>query len=183
MNRKHSLLVTGYWIVTLLANWVGYIHIHTIRHWLYRNIYRVKLPKSSIIYCNCRFFMPWKIRLGENSIIGASSFLDARKNIHIGNNVNITGEARIFTLQHDTTSPTFEAKGGPVKIEDWVYIGTRVIILPNVTIKEGSVVASGAVVTKDVKAWTMVGGVPAKYIKNRPIVKYTLDTKNRGLFV
>ena len=56
------------------------------------------------------------------------------------------------------------------------------IILPGVTIGEGAVLSSGCVVTKNVDPWTMVGGVPAKYIKHRPEVRYTLDTKNKVLF-
>ena len=79
-------------------------------------------------------------------------------------------------------SPTFGVKGGPVVIEDWVYIGTRATILPGVRIKEGAVVAAGAVVTKDVEPWTMVGGVPAKFIKVRPHVTYTQNTKKKNLF-
>ena len=73
-------------------------------------------------------------------------------------------------------------KGGPVVIKDWVYIGSRVTILPEVVIGEGAVIASGAVVTRDVDPWTIVGGVPAKFIRNRPKVNYTLDTKTRALF-
>ena len=108
--------------------------------------------------------------------------MDGRFDLNIGNNVNIAGEVRIYTLEHDIASPTFAGSGGPVTIQDWVYIGTRVTILPGVTIGEGAVIASGAVVTKDVAPWTMVGGVPAKFIKNRPVVKYTLDTKSRAYF-
>jgi acetyltransferase-like isoleucine patch superfamily enzyme len=175
-------LISGYWITILFANWAGLVRIHTIRHWLYRNVYKIRLPKNSIIYCNCRFFNPWNIVLGQQSIVGDHAFLDGRKGIHIGNNVNIAQEVRIFTLEHDIESPTFSSKGGPVKIEDWVYIGNRVTILPGVTIGEGAVVASGAVVTRDVVSWTMVGGIPAKFIKNRAIVRYSLDTKDRGLF-
>ena len=95
----------------------------------------------------------------------------------IGSNVNIAAEVRIFTLEHDITSPDFGSKGGAVHIDDWVYIGPRVTILPSVRIGAGAVVATGAVVTKDVEPWTMVGGVPARFIKERPIVQYTLDTK------
>jgi maltose O-acetyltransferase len=85
-------------------------------------------------------------------------------------------------MEHDINSQTFGGSGGPVVIHDWAYIGTRVTILPGITIGEGAVVASGAVVTKDVAPWTMVGGIPAKFIRNRPTVKYTLNTKSRAYF-
>ena len=54
----------------------------------------------------------------------------------------------------------------PVVIEDNVYIGTGAIILPGVTVHDMSVVAAGAVVTKDVASFTVVAGVPAKVVKN-----------------
>lgn len=121
--------------------------------------------------------------MGHRSIIGYNAFLDARRSITIGENVNISGDVAIFTAEHDINSPSFGDKGGQVVINDWAYIGTRAMILPGVTIGEGAVVASGAVVTKDVKPWTMVGGVPAKYIKDRPVVKYKLDTQNIAYFM
>ena len=55
----------------------------------------------------------------------------------------------------------------PVIIEDDVWIGARVTILPGCRICKGSVIAAGAVVTRDVPPYTIVGGVPARFIKNR----------------
>jgi acetyltransferase-like isoleucine patch superfamily enzyme len=181
-NERNRGTTFAYWLLTALANTTGRIPSHTIRGALYRNIYKMKLPKNSVLYGGCRFFCPWRIVVGSHSIIGDHSFLDGRMGIKIGNNVNISLEARIFTLEHDIESPTFEAKGGPVLIEDRVYLGSRVTILPGVKIGEGAVVASGAVVTKNVESWTMVGGVPAEFIRERPQVRYTLDTKNKALF-
>ena len=54
----------------------------------------------------------------------------------------------------------------PIRIEDKVWLGANVTILQGVTIGEGAIVAAGAVVTKDVAPRTVVGGVPAKFIKN-----------------
>lgn len=165
-----------------MATLVGYIPSHIVRHILYRLMFRVTIARNSIIYWRCRFFKPSGVHIGQHSIIGNDAFLDGRKGLFIGNNVNIAGEVRIYTMQHDITSPTFAGIGEAVHIQDWVYIGTRVTILPGVTIGEGAVVASGAVVTKDVLPWIVVGGVPAKFIKNRPIVCYTLHTEQKTLF-
>jgi maltose O-acetyltransferase len=169
-------------LLVFFATLNGYIPSHVIRHVLYRHVFRVKIPSDSIIYWGCRFFRPQGVKIGHNSIIGNDAFLDGRDYIYIGDNVNIGGEVRIYTWEHDIESSTFGGKHAPVYIENWVYIGTRVTILPGVKIGQGAVVASGAVVTKNVEPWTMVGGVPAKFIKNRPVVKYKLDTVHRNFF-
>jgi acetyltransferase-like isoleucine patch superfamily enzyme len=70
----------------------------------------------------------------------------------------------IWTLEHDPQDPNYAAVGGAVIIEDFVWISCRAIILPGVTVGEGAVVAAGAVVTKDVEPFSIVGGVPAKVI-------------------
>jgi len=61
----------------------------------------------------------------------------------------------------------FSARIEPVQIEDYVFIGPRAIILPGVKIGKGAVIAAGAVVTKDVSDFEIVGGVPAKVIGER----------------
>nr|WP_236017568.1 DapH/DapD/GlmU-related protein [Roseivirga sp. E12] len=58
-------------------------------------------------------------------------------------------------------------EGKPIVIKNDVWIGANCIILAGVTIGQGAIVASGSVVTKDVRAYTVVGGVPAKLIRNR----------------
>jgi acetyltransferase-like isoleucine patch superfamily enzyme len=165
-----------YWLAIFATNLNGWIPIHSIRHPIYRTVFRIGLPKDSIIYCGCRFFFPWGVSIGRHSIVGDHAFLDGRKGLSIGNNVDIAQEVRIYTLEHDPESTSFAPKGGPVVIGDWAYIGSRATVLPGVTIGEGAVVAAGAVVTKNVDPWTIVGGVPAKLIRTRTRVNYTLDT-------
>ncbi|MDO5851770.1 MAG: acyltransferase [Methanobacteriaceae archaeon] len=164
------------------ATLTGSIPSHTVRNFLYRHVFHVKFSKTSIIYWKCRFFEPSGVHIKDHSIIGNNNFLDGRKGLYIGSNVNIASDCRIFTMEHDINSPDFSSTGDSVYIDDYVYIGTYVTILPGVHINEGAVIASGAVVTKDVEAWTMVGGVPAKYIKDRSQNKYNLNTKVKDLF-
>jgi maltose O-acetyltransferase len=93
--------------------------------------------------------------------------LDGRDKLVIGNHVDFASEVMIYNAQHDINSEKFNAITAPVIIEDYVFIGPRVIILPGVTIHKGAVVGAGAVVTKDVLEFTIVGGVPAKEIGQR----------------
>lgn len=105
------------------------------------------------------------IRIGKVSNINPDCMIDSRGGtVSIGNYVDISPQVNIWTLQHDMNSPNFNTIGAKVIIEDYVWIGSRVTLLPGVCIGEGAVVATGAVVTKSVDAWSMVGGVPAKKI-------------------
>ena len=148
-------------------NLVGSVPSHHFRRFIYRYIFGVRIGSGSIIHWQTHFFDPRGVRIGEYCNIGNNAFLDGRCTLTIGNRVATGAEVMIYTLQHDIDSPTFDATGGPVVIEDYVYIGPRAIILPNVRIGFGAVVAAGAVVTKDVPAFAVVGGVPAQFIRER----------------
>jgi len=96
--------------------------------------------------------------------------------LSIGNDVSISPDVTILTAQHRTDDPLFGLVSAPVVIDDYVWIGTRAMILPGVHIGKGAVVAAGAVVTKDVAPMEIVGGVPARPIGQRGAVPaYALD--------
>ncbi len=165
-----------------LSNLTGHICVSFIRINLYRYFFRIKIPGDSIIYSHCKFYDPWNIHIGHHTIINDSTFLDGRSGIFIGNNVSISRETCIYTQEHDTMSPSFDLTGGKVVIGDYAFIGARAIVLPGVTIGEGAVVAAGAVVVKNIEPWTIVGGVPARFIKKRPRAEYVLPTKIKYFF-
>lgn len=139
---------------------------HHIRRFILR-LGGAKIGKGSSVHTGCRFFSLKKIKIGEDSIIGYGVFLDGRDKIIIGNHVDIASEVMIYNSEHDINSADFQARLVPVEIEDYVFIGPRVIILPGVRIGRGSVVGAGAVVTKDVADFSIVGGVPAAVIGER----------------
>jgi maltose O-acetyltransferase len=108
------------------------------------------------------------IQIGNNCIINPDCLLDGRAaKIIIHDNVDIARGSWIFTLEHDPHSDYHGTKQGDVIIEEHVWVASRVTILPGVRIGRGSVIASGAVVTKDVPPLSIVGGVPAKVIGKR----------------
>lgn len=153
---------------------IGKLPFHTIRI-LSLRIFKAEIGTKVGLYRGFEVRSPWKLRIGSNTIIGHNALLDARKELTIGNNVNISNEVMIWTLHHDYNDPDFSNAGAPVVIEDYVWLCSRAIILPGVTIGKGAVVAAGAVVTRNVLPYTVVGGVPAKPIGTRnQNLKYNL---------
>ena len=150
---------------------VGLIPSHYIRNFLYRNVWLVDMKPSVVIYWGAEMRASEQLHIGKGSIIGDKAILDARRGgIYIGENVNFGTGIQLWTGQHDYNDPYFRSmpgKRGPIKIGNRAWIGPGVIILHSVTIGEGAVVAAGAVVTKDVEPYTLVGGVPAKKIGER----------------
>lgn len=150
----------------MILHIIGCFPSHHIRRFFYR-ITGISIGNGSTIHTGARFYTLGNIKIGEDSIIGEAITLDARGGIVIGNHVDIASQVMIYTAEHDVHSPDFESITASVTIDDYVFIGPRVIILPGVTIKKGAIVAAGAVVTKDVEEFEIVGGVPAHKISER----------------
>ena len=118
-------------------------------------------------------FPPFYTDCGKNLKIGKNVFINSccqfqdQGGITIGDGTLVGPKTVIATLNHHQ-NPSKRANliPKPVAIGKNVWIGANVTILPGVTIGDGAIIAAGAVVNKDVKANTIVGGVPAKYIKD-----------------
>lgn len=149
----------------LLAE-AGRIPSHRARKAIYRRA-GMRLPDSSSIHWRAEFYSPESIVIGEHVTIGDTCFLDGRSGLTIGDSVNLGSHVRVYTREHDVDSPTFAETGGPVVIEQHAWVASHAIVLPGVTIGRGAVVAAGAVVTKDVQPFMIVGGNPATVIRRR----------------
>lgn len=145
---------------------VGYIPSHHIRRLFYR-LAGMKIGSGSTIHMLARFYNPENIVIGKDTIVGEGAVLDGRNKLYIGDHVDIASEVMIYNSQHDLNSADFQAVCEPVAIDDYVFIGPRAIILPGVGIGKGAIIAAGAVVTKNVGDYEIVGGVPAKVIGER----------------
>lgn len=160
-------------LVVMKAHVVGcVVPFHHLRRAFYR-MAGMKIGAGSSIHMRLTLYNPAGISIGQDTIIGEKCTMDGRANLTIGNHVDIASEVMIYNSEHNINDPLFAAITAPVTIEDYVFIGPRAIILPGVTIRTGAVVGAGAVVTKDVAANMVVGGVPAKIIGERQSKKHT----------
>lgn len=165
---KRRANTVGLEFVVFLLHLIGFFPSHHVRRFCYR-LAGMKIGTGSTLHTGTRFYNPANITIGKDTIIGEGAVLDGRATIRIGDHVDFATEVMVYNAQHDIQNPTFAAVTSPVVIKDYVFIGPRAIILPGVTIHEGAVVGAGAVVTKDVEAFSVVGGVPAKVIGERKL--------------
>ena len=125
--------------------------------------------KEGARICSCN--QNAKINIGENTTFGYHSFLFSSESIEIGNNCLIAPFVYIVDSDHNIEKGKLineqPNNTAPVKIGNDVWIGTGAKILKGVSIENGAVIAAGAIVRDDVKAYEIHGGIPAKKISDR----------------
>lgn len=157
---------------------ISNIPSHTIRLWYYKKIMNFKIGKGSAIFMNCKFDCAGGLIIGDNSVINAKCRLDSRGALEIGNNVSVSEDVIFLTADHNEDFIGVVGRSKKIVIEDYVWIGTRAMVLPGVRIEKGAIVGAGAIVTRDVKYLNVVAGIPAKKINTRPEdLNYTIEYK------
>lgn len=125
------------------------------------------------------------IEVGDNVHINSEAFISGYGGLRIGDNVHIGPRVTIYTVNHnyEGTALPYDDKvvKRPVVIEDNVWIGACVTIVPGVVIGEGAVIAAGTVVTKDVPRLVIVGGATMRELKTRNQDHY-FELRSAGRF-
>jgi acetyltransferase-like isoleucine patch superfamily enzyme len=161
-------LLLGNFLILISNRVVAFIPSHTVRLSFYRSIMRCNIGDGTCIFMGAWFDTWGNFKIGKNSVINQNCRIDSRGGVTIGDNVSISADVCMLTADHDLLDPHFKGRENPVIIEDYVFVGTRAMILSGVTLGKGSAVAAGAIVTKDVPPFTIVAGIPAKPIGRRP---------------
>ena len=114
-----------------------------------------------------------RIEISSDVFIGRNTYIGAFKPITIGPLTQIGAYSYLISANHSYESRAVPIRGqgfvgAPIVIEEDVWIGTHVIVLPGVTIGRGAVIAAGSLVNKDVPPYEVWGGIPARLLKRRP---------------
>ena len=155
------------WVILIAL--FNFFHNHLLFNFLKRpfaKAFGFKIGKKSNIH-NSTFLSLGKFSMGSFSVINPKCVLDNRGGIIIGDSVSIGHYSKIYTTGHDVDCSYFTGLRKPVVIDDHVVLFSSCIIQPGVTLGKGAVVFPGAVVTKDVPPFSLVGGNPANVIGKR----------------
>lgn len=170
---KFLLRKLGY-IIFLVREFKNGKYVETLSKIIYKYslMPKAKIGKGVTIHPTVYIRNPEGLQIGKSSNINHGSELYCAGGIKIGQSTMLAYQVMVFSdsrtyMGEKPLKKRTERILKPVHIGDDVWIGARSIITPGVTIGNHAIVAAGAVVTKDVEEWAVVGGNPAKKIKMR----------------
>lgn len=166
-NRMPKPVKYLYYAVTLFGNTI--INKIPSRHMrkLFYKVMGAELGKGTYLCRRVEVLFPKGLKLADGVSVGWFAELDARGGIYIDHDTNISSHVKMITGSHDVQDPNFTADFQPIKIGHHCWIATGATILQGISIGDGAIIAAGAVVTKNVEPFTIVGGVPARCIGKR----------------
>lgn len=126
-----------------------------------------KIHKTATVYSSVRIYMPWKLEMHEYSCLAPEVDCYNVAKITIGANATVSQKTYLCAASHDISLSHNPLIFEPITIGDQAWIGAEAYIGMGVTIGQGAVVGARSSVFKDVEPWTIVGGNPAKFIKQR----------------
>ncbi|MEI7443651.1 MAG: acyltransferase [Burkholderiales bacterium] len=173
MRNSTQLRLIVSWLAGLAINLTPTFTLRAVLLRLMGN----RIGRVVAIHPGIRWYDPWrKLSVGDHVTINRGCRIDNRCGVRIGSNVNISHDVRIYTLGHDIDDPRCGPKGAPVEIHDNAWLFPGVTVMPGVVIGEGAVVYPGSVVTRSVPPYEIVGGVPARRIRDRiREIDYAID--------
>ncbi len=167
---------------------IAHIPSFTIRHWWYRRALGWSLDPTASILLGQKVQMAGLresgklVSIGAGTVINAGCLLYTTGGLTIGRQVSVSAGVWLVTGTHGINDPDFLAAFYPIVIGDYAWIGSRAIIQAGVTIGEGAIVMAGAVVTRDVPPYAIVGGVPARQVGERALRDPSYQIRYRPLF-
>jgi Acetyltransferase (isoleucine patch superfamily) len=150
-------------VVNLLATYPSWYPMQDLRRLMLRTIGMKIGPKSQISE-GLHVFNGYKVSIGSNARLGAYLRIFDFAEIEVGDNLLASHNVTMISGTHH--SADLSGKKGPIRIGNDVWIGINVTIVGPVTIGDGAILAAGATVLGDVPSFTIVGGTPAKVLKN-----------------
>lgn len=145
------------------------------RRWLLR-LFGAKMGRRASVDPTCKVWAPWNLQMGDFSCMGPRVDCYCVAPVKLGDHAIVSQYSYLCSATHDPADPRFKLVTSPITLKAKAWVAADVFVGPGVTIGEGAVVGARASVYKDVPPWVIVGGNPAKVIKERTIRADSADT-------
>ncbi|MEM6799641.1 MAG: WcaF family extracellular polysaccharide biosynthesis acetyltransferase [Planctomycetota bacterium] len=132
-------------------------------------LFGAKIGEGVVIKPNVRIKYPWLLEIGDHCWIGQDVWLDNLAMVRIGSHVCVSQGAYFCTGSHNHQTRTFKLAEAPITVSDGAWLAAKCMLLAGVEVGANALVAAGSVVSKDVPPATIVGGVPARVLGDRPM--------------
>jgi putative colanic acid biosynthesis acetyltransferase WcaF len=123
--------------------------------------------RGAKVFPSTRIWAPWNLTLGEYACLSHDVDCYCVAPIQIGAHATVSQYSFLCTATHDVADPHMRLLSAPIKIEQQAWVCARSYVAPGITIAQGAVAGACSVVTKDVPAWTIVCGNPARPLRDR----------------
>jgi putative colanic acid biosynthesis acetyltransferase WcaF len=145
---------------TLLARWTP----KPLSPWrvLLLRLFGATVSGTPFVASSARVRMPWNLTLEDRACLAPECDVYNLGRVIVRARATVTQRVTLCTGTHDLSSEALPLVTGPIDVGADAFIGTQALVLPGITIGDGAVVGAGSVVTKDVDAWTIVAGNPAR---------------------
>ncbi len=137
--------------------------------WL--RVFGATLGKGIVIKPGVHIKYPWKLKVGNHCWIGEGVWIDNLDQLTLEDNVCISQGAYLLCGNHNYKSSSFDLMTAPIYLQQGSWIGAKAVVGPGVTLGSHAVLSLGAVVTKDLEAYTVYSGNPAIAIHKREILE------------
>ena len=133
-------------------------------------LFGAKVRRNVRIYNSAKVYFPPNLELGENVVVGPFVDLYCVDKIILGDNSMVSQYSFLCTASHDAMKPDLPLVTAPIVLQSHTWVCADAFVAMGVTIGTGAVVGARASVFSDVESWTIVGGNPARKLKDRQIV-------------
>jgi len=138
------------------------------RRWLLR-CFGASVAADAHVYPSTRIVIPWNLSLGAGSALGEDVLVYNLGPVSIGAQATVSHRAHLCAGSHDYRDPALPLLRLPITIGAQAWVCADAFVGPGVLIGEGAVVGAAAVVVRDIEAWVVVAGNPARYVKQREL--------------
>jgi putative colanic acid biosynthesis acetyltransferase WcaF len=142
-----------------------------LRGWrrLLLRMFGATIGRGADPYPSVRIWAPWNLEMGDYSCVSHKVDCYCVDRIRIGAHATISQYSFLCTASHDITDPKMRLVTGPISVGEGAWVAADAFVGPGVSIGDGAVVGARSSVFKDVEAWAVVGGNPARFIKTRTL--------------